>query len=211
MTSEHTQEQTEKYFRSNNYFNLNPQNVILFEQHTLPALDFQGKILLDDKYKLTKAADGNGGLYRALVTNGILTQMKERHIKYIHVYCVDNILVRLGDPVFIGFCIEKNADCAGKVDLFILSLEMFFFFFRLLKKHFRMNRLVLYVKSEIVIKLLNILKYPKKHHKEKNLRIVMNYYSMLEIFVIIFLHWILFKMFASMKNNMTKLVFIFQL
>jgi len=117
MTSEHTQEQTEKYFREHNYFGLNPSNVVLFEQHTLPALDFQGKVLLDEKYRLTKAADGNGGLYRALETRGILDEMTKRGIKYMHVYCVDNILVRLADPVFVGFCLEKNADCAGKVKL----------------------------------------------------------------------------------------------
>ncbi|CAF1104212.1 unnamed protein product [Adineta ricciae] len=115
MTSEHTQEQTEKFLHSNDYFGLKPENIILFEQHILPALNFQGKILMDEKYKLTKAADGNGGLYRALTSNKILDEMDKRHIKYVHVYCVDNILVRLGDPVFIGFCIQQNADCAAKV------------------------------------------------------------------------------------------------
>ncbi len=114
MVSEQTLELTKDFFKKNNYFGLKQDDVIFFEQGTLPCFTKNGKIILDRKDKLSRAPDGNGGLYRALSKQKILQDMADRGLRYLHIYCVDNVLVKMADPVFTGFSISKNANCASK-------------------------------------------------------------------------------------------------
>lgn len=65
--------------------------------------------------KAAVAPDGNGGIYQALVTSGVREDMRARGIQHIHCYCVDNCLVRVADPVFIGFASALDVDIATKV------------------------------------------------------------------------------------------------
>lgn len=64
---------------------------------------------------MSVAPDGNGGLYTALLTSNARTDMRKRGIKHIHAYCVDNCLVKVADPVFLGFSASKDVDIATKV------------------------------------------------------------------------------------------------
>ncbi|XP_041984263.1 UDP-N-acetylhexosamine pyrophosphorylase-like protein 1 [Aricia agestis] len=115
MTSEHTKAPTAEFFKNHSYFGLNEEDIVYFEQGRLPCFDFDGKIILDEKYHLSSAPDGNGGIYRALKNQGILDDFVNRGVEHLHAHSVDNILIKVADPVFIGYCKSKNADCAAKV------------------------------------------------------------------------------------------------
>ncbi|KAH9486279.1 UDP-N-acetylhexosamine pyrophosphorylase [Psilocybe cubensis] len=122
MTSGPTRRDTEDFFKTNGHFGLDPKNVVFFEQGTLPCLTMEGKVILETPSKVAVAPDGNGGLYAATrsplspgKTDTVLSDLAKRKILYVHAYCVDNCLVRVADPVFLGYSINKQADCAAKV------------------------------------------------------------------------------------------------
>lgn len=52
MTSGPTRKPTEDYFQAHNYFGLEKENVIIFEQGVLPCISNEGKILMESKSKV---------------------------------------------------------------------------------------------------------------------------------------------------------------
>ncbi|KAG0166227.1 UDP-N-acetylglucosamine pyrophosphorylase [Apophysomyces sp. BC1034] len=115
MTSGPTHEPTYAFFKANQFFGLDENNVIFFEQGTLPCLTMDGKIILESKNKVAVAPDGNGGIYAAIQKKGVIRSLRERGIEYTHCYSVDNCLARVADPVFIGYCVSRSTDCGVKV------------------------------------------------------------------------------------------------
>jgi UDP-N-acetylglucosamine/UDP-N-acetylgalactosamine diphosphorylase len=144
MTSGPTRGNTEKFFQGESlgeilpneteedrkkrgsYFGMNKDDVMIFEQGVLPCISNEGKIMLESKGKVAVAPDGNGGLYKALYqapitskfgaeATTVLQDMKKRGIEHIHAYCVDNCLVKVADPLFIGFSAAKGVSLATKV------------------------------------------------------------------------------------------------
>jgi UDP-N-acetylglucosamine/UDP-N-acetylgalactosamine diphosphorylase len=115
MTSPLNHDDTVASFESKEYFGLGSSNVLFFRQGMLPCLTNEGKIIMEATDKVAMAPDGNGGIYPSLQSSGALDDMTRRGVKYLHVFSIDNALVKPADPVFIGYCIEQQADCANKV------------------------------------------------------------------------------------------------
>ena len=113
MTSPLNHNETEQYMKDHDNFGLD--HVQCFPQGMLPCLTLDGKIIMESKYKIAMAPDGNGGIYPAMLNSGVLNDMIQKGIQYIHVFSIDNALVLPADPAFIGYCIQQQADCGNKV------------------------------------------------------------------------------------------------
>lgn len=116
MTSEATDAETRSYFEQNDYLGLNRDDVVIFKQGTMPAVDAEsGKLLLSSKDSLALSPDGHGGTVRALARNGCLQQAHDRGVKYLAYIQVDNPLAHLCDPTLIGHHIMAQSEMTTQV------------------------------------------------------------------------------------------------
>ncbi|MBR7131271.1 MAG: UDPGP type 1 family protein [Lentisphaeria bacterium] len=113
MTSPINREATESYFKEQNYFGLSRENVFFFTQGTMPAFGLDGKLLLSSKSSLALSPDGHGGTLLALRKSGALDKMISDGNEYISYFQVDNPLVPVVDPRFIGLHALENSEMSA--------------------------------------------------------------------------------------------------
>jgi UDP-N-acetylglucosamine/UDP-N-acetylgalactosamine diphosphorylase len=103
MTSSVTHDDTVAYFEEHRYFGLPSSEVYFFEQGTMPAVDLAtGKLLLEKPGVLFSSPDGHGGTLAALARSGLLDDLRQRGIRSIFYLQVDNPLVNIAEPAFLG-------------------------------------------------------------------------------------------------------------
>lgn len=115
MTSPATHADTEDYFREQDYFGLGRDNVFLFQQGTMPAVDIEsGQLLLEAPGRLFASPNGHGGTLTALSESGVLDEVSRRGVKHVFYFQVDNPLVRVCDPAFLGKHIALRSEASSK-------------------------------------------------------------------------------------------------
>jgi UDP-N-acetylglucosamine/UDP-N-acetylgalactosamine diphosphorylase len=116
MTSPDNDAVTRDFFAAQGFFGLDPDRVVFFQQGTMPALDrHTGKLLLADKGTLATSPNGHGGVLQALVDGGHLADLAGRGVHHLFYYQVDNPLVKVADPTYLGHHIGAGAEMSLKV------------------------------------------------------------------------------------------------
>ena len=113
MTSKLNNQDTVAFFKKNNFFGLQEEQVFFFVQGTMPAIGYDGKLLMADKHSLSLSPDGHGGTLLALRKSGALDRMKTEGTDIISYFQVDNPLVHVVDPLFIGMHIQENSQMSA--------------------------------------------------------------------------------------------------
>ncbi len=115
MTSDANAGETRAFFEQNNLFGYQPADIFFFEQEMMPALDENGKLVLDAPDHIFMNPNGHGGTLTALEKSGALADMRRRGVEEIFYFQVDNVLLQMCDPLFIGYHAAANAEMSAKV------------------------------------------------------------------------------------------------
>ena len=78
MTSEINDAMTREFFEEHNYFGYNRDFVKFFVQEMVPAVDFDGNLLMKSEDSLAMSPNGNGGWFKSLINAGLDKHLKDK-------------------------------------------------------------------------------------------------------------------------------------
>lgn len=115
MTSDKNNDITIQFLKEHDFFGYKAEYVHFFKQEMAAATDYEGKIYLEEKGKLSTSPNGNGGWFVSMKNAGLLDIVKREGIEWLNIFAVDNVLQRIADPCFVGATIQQNCVVGAKV------------------------------------------------------------------------------------------------
>lgn len=115
MTSDKNHKATVSFLKEHDYFGYKAEYVHFFMQEMAAATDYEGKIYLEEKGKMSTSPNGNGGWFISMKNAGLLELVGQEGIEWLNVFAVDNVLQRIADPCFVGAVIQKDCAVGAKV------------------------------------------------------------------------------------------------
>lgn len=115
MTSDKNDAQTREFFDEHDYFGYNKDFIKFFVQEMVPAVDFDGNVLMESEDSLAMSPNGNGGWFKSLVKAGLDKDLKDKGVEWLNVFAVDNVLQQIADPTFVGATIDSGCVSGAKV------------------------------------------------------------------------------------------------
>lgn len=115
MTSDKNNDVTIQFLKEHDYFGYKEDYIHFFKQDMAAATDYEGKIYMESKSKLSTSPNGNGGWFVSMKNAGLLELVHSEGIEWLNVFAVDNVLQRIADPCFVGATIQKNCVSGAKV------------------------------------------------------------------------------------------------
>lgn len=114
MTSKYNDQQTKDFFNLKNFFGYPKESVYFFTQSELPLIDISGNLILEETYKVKEVSNGNGDVFRSMKDCSIIDNMKKKNIKWVFFTGIDNVILDIVDPLFLGITINSNFQAGSK-------------------------------------------------------------------------------------------------
>ncbi|MCR5100915.1 MAG: UTP--glucose-1-phosphate uridylyltransferase [Butyrivibrio sp.] len=115
MTSEKNNDATVNFFKEHNFFGYPEEKVTFFKQEMAPASDYDGKVYMEAKGRISTSPNGNAGWFSSMLKAGLDDILHKEGIEWIDIFAVDNVLQRICDPCFVGATVSSNVEVGAKV------------------------------------------------------------------------------------------------